>query len=100
MRYKIVKRKYRDGATIHVSYYVMKEVKRWYHRKPVWRYCRETTYASYDSWNGEPVRRESLLEAEQYIKDMMKADDENLQPEDIKIYECRDLKLNKILENE
>jgi hypothetical protein len=98
MRYKIVKEKQRNESVIHESYYVMKEVKRWYHRKPVWRYCREFTYASYDSWSGEYVRRKTLKEAEDYIRDMMKADVTDLQPEEIRIYECRDTKLDKILD--
>lgn len=97
MRYKIVKEKFRNNSKVHEYYCVMKEVKKWYHRKPVWKHCREFTYASYDSFNGEAVCRSTLKEAEDYIKDMMKADNENLQPEDIKIYECRDTKLDKIL---
>lgn len=97
MRYKIVKEKFRNNSKVFEYYYVMKEVKKWYHRKPVWKNCREFTYASYDTCNGECVRRITLKEAEDYIKDMMKADNENLQPEDIKIYECRDTKLDKIL---
>ena len=97
MRYKIVKRKFRNSDSVSEWYYVMKEVKKWYHRKPVWKYCREFTYVSYDSFNGEKVCRKTLKEAEDYVNNMMKADNENLQPEDIKIYECRDTKLDKIL---
>lgn len=97
MRYKIVKNTWRYNDTIQESYSIMKEVKKWYSKKPKWVYCREHTYASYDSWKGEVVTRRTLKDAEDYIKRMLIADDVEEGTVDIKIYECRDSKLNKIL---
>jgi hypothetical protein len=100
MRYKVVKKtqiSHHHKGTI-TNYFVMYEKKIWCKKEPVWRYCRERT--SYDSWRGEPVQRGSLTEAEDYIKIQMRIDNEEFTTEDIKIYECRDSKLNKILENE
>jgi len=102
MRYKVVKKtqiSHHHKGTI-TNYFVMYEKKVWWKKEPVWRYCREFTYASYDSWRGEPVQRGSLVEAEDYIKIQMRIDNKEFTTEDIKIYECRDSKLNKILENE
>lgn len=97
MRYKVVKREVLIDYVPTDRYYVMKEVKRWYHRKPIWKYCKEFTYASYDTWNGERVVRNTLKEAEEYIKKRMKADNHNSEPQDIKVYECRSSKIDKVL---
>jgi hypothetical protein len=75
----------------------MYEKKVWWKKEPVWRYCREHTYVTYDSWRGEPVKRSNLVEAEDYIKIQMKLKNGDFKDEDIKIYECRDSKLEKIL---
>lgn len=102
MRYKVVKKTqishHHKGAI--TNYLVMYEKKVWWKKEPVWRYCRERTYVTQDSWIGEPVQRPTLTEAEDYIKIQMRIDNKEFTTEDIKIYECRDSKLNKILENE
>ena len=100
MRYKVVKKTYINDDKPVSKYYVMYEKKVWWKKEPVWRYCREHTNVTYDSWRGEPVKRSNLVEAEDYIKIQMRIDNDEFAPEDIKIYECRDTKLNKILENE
>ena len=100
MRYKVVKKTYISDDKPVSNYYVMYEKKVWWKKEPVWKYCREHTYVTYDSWIGEPVKRRSLIEAEDYIKIQMRVDNDEFAPEDIKIYECRDSKLSKILENE
>jgi hypothetical protein len=69
----------------------------WWKKEPVWRWCREQTYSSYDSWRGSLVSRNTLKEAEDYIKVQMKLNNGDFKDEDIKIYECRDSKLEKIL---
>ena len=97
MRYKVVKKTYISNDKPVSNYYVMYEKKVWWKKEPVWRYCREFTYASYDSWRGEPVKRSNLVEAEDYIKVQMKLKNGDFKDEDIKIYECRDSKLEKIL---
>ena len=83
----------------------MYEKKVWWKKEPVWRYCEEFTYEPFDILPGcNPVKRPTLIEAEDYIKIQMRIDNNEFAPEDIKIYECiqqcRDTKLNKILENE
>jgi len=97
MRYKIVKKTYISDDKPVIRYYVMYEKKLWWKKEPVWRYCREHTYVTYDSWIGEPVKRVTLTEAEDYIKVQMKLQNGDFKDEDIKIYECRDSKLEKIL---
>ena len=97
MRYKIVKKTYISDDKPVIRYYVMYEKKLWWKKEPVWRYCREHTYVTYDSWIGEPVKRVTLTEAEDYIKVQMKLNNGDFKDEDIKIYECRDSKLEKIL---
>jgi hypothetical protein len=97
MRYKVVKETHICDDKPVNNYYVMYEKKVWWKKEPVWRYCREHTYASYDTWRGEPVKRNNLVEAEDYIKIQMRIDNDEFEPEDIKIYECRDTKLDKIL---
>ena len=96
MRYKVVKKTYISNDKPVSNYYVMYEKKVWWKKEPVWRYCKEFTYASYDTFSGEPVKR-PLTEAEDYIKIQMRVDNDEFAPEDIKIYECRDTKLEKIL---
>jgi len=98
-RYKIVKKTSRNGEDINEYYNILKEVKRWYRSKPTWKYCREFTYASYDSARGERVRRGSLKTAEEYVKNMMNADNIGNTSQDIKIYECRNSKIDKLLDN-
>lgn len=88
MRYKIVKEEVLIDYTLTDKYYIMKEVKRWYHRKPVWKYCREY---------GEIVVRNTLKEAEEYVKKRIKADNYKGEIKDIKIYECRSSKIDKVL---
>ena len=100
MRYKVVKKTYISSDKPVNNYYVMYEKKVWWKKESVWRYCKEFTYASCDTFSGEPVKRSSLTKAEDYIKIQMRVDNDEFEPEDIKIYECRDTKLNKILENE
>lgn len=97
MRYKIVKKTYISGDKPVNSYYVMYEKKVWWKKEPVWRYCREHTYSSQDSFFGDPVKRCSLTAAEDYINIRMRIDNNEFTPEDIKIYECRDSKLKKLL---
>lgn len=97
MRYKIVKKTHISDDKPFTKYYVMYEKKLWWKKEPVWKYCREHTYATYDSWIGEPVKRRTLTEAEDYIKVQMKLNNGDFKDEDIKIYECRDSKLEKIL---
>ena len=97
MRYKVVKKTYISNDKPVSNYYVMYEKKVWWKKELVWRYCKEFTYASYDSFSGEPVKRPTLTEAEDYIKIQMRVDNDEFTPEDIKIYECRDTKLDKIL---
>ena len=97
MRYKIVKKSYVYNDKIHNNYYVMYETKVWWKKEPVWKYCKEFTYASYDSWIGDPVVRDTLEKAEEYIKLQMRINNGDFDPEDVKIYECRDSKLNNIL---
>lgn len=101
MRYKVVKKTYISNDKPVSSYYVMYEKKVWWKREPVWRWCREMTYASYDSWRGEPVKRNTLKEVEDYIHLQMRIDNDEFAPEDVKIYECprssRDNKLDNIL---
>ena len=98
MRYKIQKSSYVRDGKVKDFYYVLYEKKVWWRKEPVWRNCSEFTYSSYDTWSGEWVRRDTLVEAEAYIKEqMLKNDIKGLGPVDIKIYECRDSKLNKIL---
>lgn len=97
MRYKVVKKTYISSDKPVNNYYVMYEKKVWWKKEPIWRYCREDTYVTYDSWIGEPVKRSNLVEAEDYIKIQMKLKNGDFKDEDIKIYECRDSKLEKIL---
>lgn len=97
MRFKVVKKTYISDDKPVSKYYVMCEKKVWWKKEPVWRYCREHTYVTYDSWRGEPVKRSNLVEAEDYIKVQMKLKNGDFKDEDIKIYECRDSKLEKIL---
>jgi len=96
-RYKIRKHSWvSSDDKINENYYVLYEKKVWWKKEPIWKHCREYTYASYDSWGGERVTRGSIEAAEKYIKLQMIKDD-GLEPEDIKIYECRNSKLEKIL---
>jgi hypothetical protein len=97
MRYKIVKKTAISNDKPVNLYYVMYEKKVWWKKEPVWRYCREYTYSSQDSFFGDPVKRYSLTEAEDYINIQMRIGNNEFAPEDVKIYECRDSKLNKIL---
>lgn len=97
MRFKVVKKTYISDDKPFIKYYVMYEKKVWWKKEPVWRCCREHTYVTYDSWRGEPVKRSNLVEAEDYIKIQMKLKNGDFKDEDIKIYECRDSKLEKIL---
>lgn len=96
MRYKIQKQSRAFGDSIRDYYYVLYEKKVFWKREPIWKYCREHTYASYSSLNGERVYRNTVDESEKYIKIRM-IEDDGFEPEDIKIYECRDSKLEKIL---
>jgi hypothetical protein len=96
MRYKVVKKTFIYNDKVVEYYFVQYEKKVWWKKEPVWRWCREHTYAS-DSWRGEPVSRNTLKEAEDYIKVQMKLNNGDFKDEDIKIYECRDSKLEKIL---
>ena len=71
----------------------MYEKKVWWKKEPVWRHCKEETTPVITI----QVKRGILKEAEDYILLQMKIDNGDFQPEDIKIYECRDSKLNRIL---
>ncbi len=97
MRFKVVKKTFIFNDKVSEYYYVQYEKRVWWKKEPVWRYCKEFTYASYDTFSGEPVKRSNLVEAEDYIKIQMRIDNDEFAPEDIKIYECRDTKLDKIL---
>lgn len=97
MRYKVVKKTFIHNDKPFERFYIMYEKKVWYKKEPVWKYCREYTYASMDSWVGDPVVRDNLSSAEDYIKLQMRIDNGDFDPEDIKIYECRDSKLDKVL---
>jgi hypothetical protein len=70
----------------------MYEKKVWWKKEPVWRHCKESNH-DYST----QVKRSILKEAEDYILLQMRIDNGDFQPEDIKIYECRDSKLNRIL---
>jgi hypothetical protein len=95
MRYKIVRKEDVFDEKLRERFFVMREYKHWWRRTPRWEYCREFTYASMDTMRGEPVVRDTLAKAEQYIKSKLL--EQNLTEEDVKIYECRDSKLDKIL---
>lgn len=92
MRYKIVKHYYTGSDRVTEYFFVMYEKKVWWKKEPVWRHCKESSYDHYNQ-----VKRGTLKEAEDYILLKMKIDNGDFEPEDIKIYECRDSKLNKIL---
>ena len=92
MRYKIVKHYYTGSDRVLEYFFVMYEKKVWWKKEPVWRHCKE-----YNHDYSTQVKRGILKEAEDYILLQMKIDNGDFQPEDIKIYECRDSKLNKIL---
>lgn len=95
MRYKVVRKEVIFDEKLEERFYVMKEYKPWWSKTPRWKNCREFTYASHDTWTGEPVVRNTLKEAEKYINAQIL--EKNLKMEDIKIYECRDSKLDKLL---
>lgn len=92
MRYKIVKHYYTGSDRVLEYFFVMYEKKVWWKKEPVWRHCKESNH-DYST----QVKRGILKEAEDYILLQMKIDNGDFQPEDIKIYECRDSKLNRIL---
>ena len=92
MRYKIVKHYHTYYDRVTEYFFVMYEKKVWWKKEPVWRHCKESNH---DYWI--QVKRGILKEAEDYILLQMKIDNGDFQPEDIKIYECRDSKLDKIL---
>lgn len=94
MRYKIVKETYISNDKPVNLYYVMYEKKVWWKKELVWRYCRESRGVD-GAW--VLVKRYSLTEAEDYINIQMRIGNNEFAPEDVKIYECRDSKLNKIL---
>ena len=96
MRYKVVKETHICDDKPVSSYYVMYEKKVWWKKEPVWRYCKKFDY-SYGTFSGGLIKKENLVEAEDYIKLQMRIDNNEFEPEDIKIYECRDTKLDKIL---
>lgn len=95
MRYKIVRKEDVFDEKLRERFFVMCEYKPWWSRTLRWEYCREFTYASMDTMRGEPVVRDTLSKAEQYIKSKLL--EQNLTEEDVRIYECRDSKLDKIL---
>lgn len=97
MRYKIVKKSYIYDDKVYNSYYIMYEKKTWWSKKPVWKYCREEDS---DSLIGNRVFRDSLQKAEEWVKLQIRKEMGEFDPEDIKIYECRDSKLNSILNDE
>jgi hypothetical protein len=84
-KYKIVEVDYRWGEEVLTKYYVMWLGKKWYNFKDKWHYCREYTYASYDTYGGERVSRSTLEDAELYVTNMCKTLNK---PKDIKIIEC------------
>lgn len=93
MRYKIVRKEFLYKEQVIDRFHVMYESKAWW-RKPKWKYCREFTYPTYDDWIGEKVVRNTLAEAESYINSQFLK--EKLESEDVRIYETRESKLNKI----
>ena len=95
MRYKVVRKEVIFDEKLEERFYVMKEYKPWWSKTTRWKNCREFTYASHDTLTGEPVVRNTLKEAEKYINAQILA--QNLKIEDVKIYECRDSKLDKLL---
>jgi hypothetical protein len=105
MRYKIQKSDFFhiNPATrlsiILTEYYVLYEKKLWWKKSLVWRNCKEWKYDSFDGHtNFCNVKRSSLEDAEYYIKsEMLKRDLEEIVPIDVKIYECRDQKIDRIL---
>lgn len=96
MKYKIVRKEYLYKEEVYERFYVMYESMAWW-RKPKWKHCREFTYASYDDWIGEKVIRNTLAEAESYINSLFLQEKLELESEDVRIYETRESKLNKIL---
>jgi len=77
---------------IHTTYYILYEKKLWWKKEPIWKHCTEHDW----DCGSCKVSRGTVDAAEKYIKVKMK-EDEGFEPEDIKIYECRDSKLEKIL---
>ena len=98
MRYKIQKEPYVHNNKIYDRYYVLYEKKVWWKRKTVWKYCREWTYSSMDDWQGDRISFNLLKDAENFIIERMKIDNVDLSIKDIKIYECREEKLDKLLQ--
>ena len=102
MKYKIVKKYHKHNDVVSERFYVMKEHKPWWSSKPRWKHCREFTYASYDSWKGERVSRNTLEKAEEYVDNMIKSDAIPNETQDIKIIEAtsikRERKLNDLLD--
>ena len=91
MRYKIVKKTYIYNGKLNYKYDIMYEKKLWWKKTPVWRECWE---------HDRKVSKDTIQEAEEYISIQIRKNNGDFDPEDIKIYECRDSKLNKILNQE
>lgn len=91
MRYKIVKKTYIYNCKLYYKYDIMYEKKLWWKKTPVWRPCWE---------HDRKVSKDTIQEAEEYISIQIRKNNGDFDPEDIKIYECRDSKLNKILNQE
>lgn len=90
-RYKIVRKEYFSGHELKERFYVMYEHKPWWSKKKVWKNC-------YELYGGYPVvYRNTIEEAEQYIELLIKS--QSLAEEDVKIYECRGSKIDKVLDN-
>ena len=100
MAYKITKEPSFYNGVVREKFGIMVERKRLFSKKTKWVYLREFTYASYDTWNGERVYRGTLKEAEDYVKLLLDISDYNLLDKvDVGVYESRDTKLNKILDD-
>jgi hypothetical protein len=98
MAYKITKEPSFYNGVVRDKFGIMVERKRLFSKKTKWVYLREFTYASYDTWNGERVYRDTLKEAEDYVKLLLNISDHNLLDKvDVGVYESRDIKLNRIL---
>ncbi len=95
MKYKIVKKTKRVDSTINECYYIMKEVKSRFSKKLKWKYVKHTS-------NGKHIpSRKSFQyksEAENYVKDLIEADKTITGIQDVKIYECRDSNIDKLLD--
>jgi hypothetical protein len=95
MRYKIINIPERHNEEVYDRFFVMKEVKKWYHKEPKWKHVHEHGYSG-----RYKVSFRDLNKAEKYIKDMIKSDNTDMTPKEVKVYDTRESAINNLLENE